>query len=491
MRKSSVVSVHEFLQIWLSMAKQKKLQRVLVACSGGVDSVVLLRMLASLQSSLSLQLVVGHVHHGLRETANRDARFVQELAEQLHLPAEIEYVHLQDISIQHRRGTEADARHLRYQALLRMAEKYQCDAIAVAHHADDQVETVLWRLLRGAYLSGLQGMQAESVVPQSHMRLLRPLLSFSKQAIEKTAQQNGWSWVEDESNQSLRFLRNRLRQRVLPELRAIEPNVSEIIGRFTAMVREENDWLNDWAKQLFNTYITYNETLSAYHLSTNQWIELPIPLQRRAIHLLLTCFPTEINWTARHVEDLRKLASSKDPSAGIDLPGGFLAWRIYSQLWVGPRPRFLNTKRQTVREVLLNEGEWADELGWIWRLTRHHISNLVSGNDWGWTVHLPPEIHSLSIEDCNRSWRVKTRVGSKKIQDLMTDSKLPKMLRAAWPVVKAGDWLWIPGLYSSSRIHSKDAEIARWTLQTIPPKHVQSLLQAEECRILWRRDKEE
>jgi tRNA(Ile)-lysidine synthase len=205
-------------------------ETVLVAVSGGADSVALLDLLRALGPALRVSLHVAHVHHGLRAEAEADADFVRELCERLGTPFHLERVEVRCGPPW--QGLESEARRARYAALLSRARVLGADRIATGHTADDQAETVLMRLLEGAGPRGLAG-----IAPARGL-LVRPLLETRRSAIERHLRERGLDWIEDRTNRDVRFLRNRIRHAVLPFLGEIwGPGVVESLCRSAAVTR--------------------------------------------------------------------------------------------------------------------------------------------------------------------------------------------------------------------------------------------------------------
>src|SRR3989338_1659156 len=183
---------------------------ILIGLSGGVDSVVLLHLLHQLAPRFSWQLSALHVHHGISPNADAWAEFCAELCARLHIPLHVEHV---DIAPLRKHGIEAAARKLRHAAFARQS----CDFVALAHHADDQAETLLLQLLRGA---GVRGASAMPLLAgrEGSPNLLRPLLHCLRREILDYAAAHGLRWIEDESNADDSYPRNFLRHRLLPLL---------------------------------------------------------------------------------------------------------------------------------------------------------------------------------------------------------------------------------------------------------------------------------
>jgi tRNA(Ile)-lysidine synthase len=205
-------------------------ETVLVAVSGGADSVALLDVLRQLAPSLRLSLECVHVHHGLRSEADADARFVQDLCAALAVPCHVERVGVRREPPWE--GLEAEARRARYRALTARAAAVSATRIATGHTADDQAETVLMRLLQGAGPRGLAGISPE------RGPVIRPLLEIRRPEILAHLASRGLSWVEDATNRDARFLRNRMRHTILPALgEAFGPRIVESLGRAAALCR--------------------------------------------------------------------------------------------------------------------------------------------------------------------------------------------------------------------------------------------------------------
>ena len=213
--------------------------RIGVALSGGMDSVVLLHLLAGMRDRNPLSAV--HVHHGLSPHASDWACFCARLCERLDIPLHIQEVH---VDRHDRHGLEAAARSLRYECFRRTPVDY----LALAHHRDDQAETVLLQLLRGAGVQGLAAMPPLRRLEDGPM-LLRPLLGIERARLRAWAESRGLHWVEDESNADTRYTRNHLRQHVLPAIEALAPAWRTTLARTASHMADATELLEDLANQ--------------------------------------------------------------------------------------------------------------------------------------------------------------------------------------------------------------------------------------------------
>ena len=205
-------------------------ETVLVAVSGGADSMALLHTLKMLAPQWSLSLHVLHIHHGLRPESDGEAEFVERVARAWKLPVTVE--RLRGLSLQSP-SLEAEARRARYAAFHRWAERLAADRVALGHTGDDQAETVLMRLLQGAGPRGLSG------VPPVRGRFIRPLIKVSREEILAYCQAHHLEWVEDPSNRDPKHFRNRIRHELLPLLASTEnPRIREALRRVGRRARE-------------------------------------------------------------------------------------------------------------------------------------------------------------------------------------------------------------------------------------------------------------
>lgn len=225
----------------LSAAAIGPASRLCCALSGGVDSVVLLDLLARLQPRFGYALTAAHVHHGLSPNAGHWAAFCEDLCRARGVPLGVERV---EVARDDPAGLEAAARRARLDALARQP----CDWLVFAHHQDDQAETLLFRLLRGTGVRGAAAMAAQTVAAGGRPGGLRPLLGQRRADIETYAQQQGLRWVEDESNADCRFARNALRHRVLPVIEAGFPGAVPALARAADNFREADALLAELAE---------------------------------------------------------------------------------------------------------------------------------------------------------------------------------------------------------------------------------------------------
>lgn len=427
--------------------------RLVVAVSGGVDSMVLLDVLARLRDRLGLRLHVAHVHHGLRgRAADRDAAFVVAEATRRGLPASVSRLD----PTERRRGESVEmwARSARYACLDAVAARVRATRIAVAHTRDDQAETVLLHLLRGTGPRGLAG------IPPIRHRILRPLLSVSRAEVEAYAAARRLAFRTDRSNASDVYLRNRVRHHLLPLLaRGYNPRIVESLAALASLMREDESALTEEAASLF--VAGAREAGGAVYLATEALRGVPPAIARRVFQAAFQRVRPEgargrHALTRRHLEALSRLLSR---DAAVGLPGGSEARREGTEIRIGPAAA---TRPGTPRpapppgaepsgEIPVRPGVWTP---WPPLQCRLRVRPLEGGapltRGAPWREVLSPRLLEAPLR--LRGWRPGDRFrplgmrGEKKLQDFFVDAKVPREERGRIPLLLAGGRIaWVVG----------------------------------------------
>ena len=291
--------------------------RILVAVSGGIDSVVLLHVLRTLAPELSLRLGVAHLNHGLRgKDADADTDFVASLAGQLQLPFHRAKQDTRTYQKQQRISLEEAARRLRYTFLEKVCCDHSYQKVAVGHHADDNAEQVLIQLIRGAGLASLAG-----IPPIRDDRIIRPLIRISRQQIEEYCRVAGLSYVTDETNFDRRHLRNRIRSDLIPILRKdYNPALIQSLNRLSEIIRDENRWTEDLTDVQFRLAVTGMKS-GQLRFSLSRLRDCMPALQRRIIRRAVTLVKGDLRQIGfNHIEAVLQLVADHEASGGIHLP---------------------------------------------------------------------------------------------------------------------------------------------------------------------------
>jgi len=308
----------------------------LVAVSGGVDSTALCVALHELAPAFGLRLAIGHVHHGLRgDASDGDQAAVEDLGRDLGVEVHLARVKPESLregrSSRDRPTVQEAARILRYRALADLAENSGAGWIATAHNADDQAETVLLRLLRGAGPESLGGIP--EVSPDG--RVLRPLLSVPRVEIESFARKRCLTWREDASNQDERYARNRLRKHWIPGLtRDFNPRLLRAVGNLAEAQRKETEWIASLVEQEAAWRIRSDGEWLC--IDASGWTSLPEALTRRLTRSLLHRCGRGRDVTRTHLARMQDFLASGRPGSHIELPGGLRLERSREGFRLGP-----------------------------------------------------------------------------------------------------------------------------------------------------------
>lgn len=304
--------------------------RVLCAVSGGADSVCMLHLLKGREQELGIKVFCAHYEHGLRgEESLRDMHFVEECCQSWGIDFVAERGDVLSHAAKKRMSTEEAARELRYDFLQRAALQLDCDRIATAHNADDNVETVIFNLARGGAARGLSG------IPPVRGNIIRPMLCLSRGEIEDYIRREGLSFVEDSSNLQDVYSRNIIRHRIVPVLREINPGLCRAVSRSSELLRQDEEFLDLLAKDFIDR--NYN----GESLDTNELRGLHRALATRVIRRLWNR-----SLSFEHVEAVLDFASGAGLGS-LDIPGGRLQ-REQGRLYFQPPAADFIKERQLI-----------------------------------------------------------------------------------------------------------------------------------------------
>lgn len=434
-------------------------ERVIVGLSGGADSCALLDLLCGM-SDLKPRLVAAHLNHCLRgPESDADEEFCRNRALHYAIPFESRRINVKEYAALQGFNLEDAGRRARSAFFDELCVKWQTTTVALAHHADDQAETVLMRLLRGAGSDGLAGMSY-----RNGRGYIRPLLDITRSEIEAYLTERGLTWREDASNRDTSFLRNRIRHELLPHLERYNPAIRERLTTTAALLADENTLLDQCAEEIANrTCSGDGDTLRCdIGLLTAQ----PPALQRRVFrHLFGRLAGNRDHLSTRHITALEQVLESPRPNATLYLPQGITAIREYGQ--------FLLQRSADARQVAMGERTLAGP----------GCYQLPDGSTLTVSIEpapaafspLPPDNAWFDLAKAPFPWLVRTfrngdRIvplgmsGSKKVKDLFIDEKIPLSLRRRIPLLFSGNTLiWVCGLRSSDlvKVDGTSAHIAR------------------------------
>lgn len=313
--------------------------KVLIGLSGGADSVYLTLVLQELAALWDLELSLIHVNHGIRgEEAHRDEEFCRRFANQCRLPIFVFHGDVPGLAGQDKMSLEEAARKYRYACIEEVLEREKIDKAAVAHHCDDQAETVLFQLVRGSGLRGIGGMRAVQG------RIVRPLLELRHRDILAQLEEDGLEWCEDSTNESVEYSRNKIRHQVMPLLEdGVNAAAVQHLSQVARQLQTTQDFLQEeLAKRLEELTINGNMPEKdrgeiRTEVYVDKFLQLPAALQFELVRwMIVRTAGRSRDIGCRHVEGVAALAEGESGKR-FDLPYDLRAGRDYNTLWVGKR----------------------------------------------------------------------------------------------------------------------------------------------------------
>ena len=431
---------------------------VLVAVSGGPDSVALLHLLCELRNELELRLEVAHLQHGIRgEAAHGDAQFVAESAKKFKLPFHFKEVNIPQLRSRAGKGNlEAMAREERYRFFAEVAQERGLTKIATAHTEDDQAETMLMWFLRGAGRKGLAGMspiqrlgEARDIGAQDIL-LIRPLLEVSKAEIIEYLHQKHLSYRLDRTNQDTNFLRNWIRLDLIPQLKErIDPQLPSRLARAAELLRDEEELLDSLARA------ELDRIRSAKELNRELFLKRGTAMRRRILRLWIEETRGQLRGVDfAHVEELLKLIERAAPQGRLAIPGGWELVKEYETIKLEKRFRRLPRVCYSYQLGIGMELS-VPEAGMTLLSERVADPHPKLPDDFMEAVFdmasLPEALTVRNFRNGDR-FQPLGMAGHKKLKDLFIEKKVPLSVRETLPLLSVGEEiLWIPG-YGRSEI---------------------------------------
>ncbi|MFH1477755.1 MAG: tRNA lysidine(34) synthetase TilS [Verrucomicrobiota bacterium] len=470
-------------------------QHILVAVSGGADSVALLAVLRRLASVWKFRLTVAHLNHGIRgPAAAADAAFVAKLARRWKLEFVGGRVNVRSRARRMGISLEMAGRKARYSFFARVARSHHCTAVATAHTADDQAETILLNLARGAGAAGLAGIPY--IGRHGALKVVRPLRDVDRKSVERFLARSHLAWREDATNADPAFLRNRVRHEVLPFLeQRLNPGIRRALLRVSDILTGENEWLESIVDEMFKQCRIPG---SARMLDAKQLSGFPLAARRRVLRRWLeTCGLDAEPLGFDAIERLDNLVVRRMPDRGgraVTLSGGWLVRREGDKLTLSMDRRG-NFKIILKRRPEVGVHLKRSELRWLVTSGREQLHCRVPDSRYesvqafsvclvvpgktqlpeqGYRISASigpgivkeqsmaigalPAHASLSLRAWRRrrllarSWKPGDRMrplgmqGTKKLQDIFSDGKVPITVRHCLPIIECeGEIVWIPG----------------------------------------------
>ncbi len=420
-------------------------QRVVVGVSGGPDSTALALALKAISHSggFGWELHIAHVHHGLRgEEADADASYVEELANKLGAMFHVEQFDVAANAKKEKISVETAGRLCRYDFFEKVAREVDSQAVAVGHTADDNAETVLQRVLRGAGLKGLAGIPRKRVISRgSEIMVVRPLIECTRGEVEGYLAAQGVSARMDASNLETGYTRNKIRNELLPLLEAgYSASVRESLLRIAHVAEAANELLEAEAER----YVGGRKSASIAEL-----LRLPVAVQMAAVRRMLENAGVAAELV--HVQEALALAASPNPSGRVSLPGNFEAKRSYDELSVRevkdaearPKPVELSVPGEVCFGEFVMRTEEVDGASFSmeeFKATKGPLEEAVDASKLG-------ESLVVRTREAGDVFRPLGCAGNRKLKKVLIDRKIPREEREQIPLVVSGDRIiWVVGV---------------------------------------------
>lgn len=449
-------------------ARQQQLfvpgHHLLVAVSGGPDSIALLSLLHRLADSWRLRLTVVHCNYGLRGAeSDGDESFVATFCRKRDLPLVIHRPRL--VKRRRRSSLQAVARDARYDFMKQLAHEVGADRIAVGHTANDQAETVLMWMLRGAGMAGLAGM------PYAREdRIIRPLLAATREEVLAYLDREGLTYRRDSSNEKPLYHRNRIRKELLPVITQVVPAAVRVLQRQADLLREDEHYLTGIANELVRTLVSH-DSRGVQRVARQALIELPVALQRRLVRAILRTYDEEGRASSlRVVESVRRVFLKGRSGAQLSLKQALVTLdqgSVQFSPGVGGDRSDQIDSEQAKREMLA--APVPSTVSWtrtnqqidVQLMTRRAADALSMSSSPGLALF---DADRFSEPLVIRPWQAGDRFfpygmkgKSKKLQDFFTDRKLALRARGAVPLLVAPEGiLWVVGMRQDERFVVRD-----------------------------------
>lgn len=351
---------------------------VVMGISGGADSVAMLLVFSALRKEYDLSLHAVHINHGIREEASLDADYVKELCESYGIPFYLFDADVEKMAKEQKKTVEEMGREYRYQCFYEVMERVGAKSLATAHHQGDQAETILFHMIRGTDLSGMAGIRpvSERDTDFGRIRIIRPLLSCGKSELTTWLTLNDVAWREDATNRDNVYVRNRLRNEVLPILEGINCKAKEHISDLAGIMWEYEAYFHKHVSDYIEKNVFFKEK---YNCQTNRTVLLQQEevLAKAVIYEMFgMCGEGKKDFTKEHIEAVYQLLT-KQSGKKIVLPHGIEAVISYENLII--RKCFRGVEATDVGKEQLQDIEATESGPWKMEVSMEELNRLSEG----------------------------------------------------------------------------------------------------------------
>lgn len=410
---------------------------VIVGVSSGPDSMALLNML---KTNLKCKLVCAHINHNIRIQSNEEEEYLRKYCKKENIIFETMKIHSYN-----QRNFENEAREKRYNFYEQLLNKYNSHNLFLAHHGDDLIETIIMKIIRGSNLEGYAGIK--TISKQKDYKIIRPLLNLTKKDILKYNEDNNIKYYIDNTNEDIKYTRNRYRKKILPLLKEEDQNVHLKFLKYSNTLQEYDDYIKYEVKSKINK-IYINDKININELNK----EHPFIIKNIIFYILSQTYNNKANIIKeKNINDIINMLNNQKPNYTIDLPNQYIAKKEYNYISIEKK----KNKEKKQYKIKLQDYNEIENIIIILKdnveTDGNDVCRLNSNN-----IKLPLYIRNKKEGDYIE---LKGTNGRKKIKDIFIDSKIPKDKRDNYPLlVDSNDTiLWIPNI-KKSKYNAKKEE---------------------------------
>lgn len=445
LEKKVLSTIHEYRMI-------NSGDKIIVAVSGGPDSVCLLRNLSRFQEFFDMELIIAHFNHGLRpDEDEKEEKFVFNMSRQINA----EFICEQAGNNLRKTGSslEERARNIRYQFLEGALQKSNAQKVALGHNLNDQAETVLMNLMRGSGVTGMSGMH-----PVRENRFIRPLINITRDEINNYLKKYNIPFMVDSSNLDKRYFRNKIRLEIIPYLTKYQPNIIQHLDRYAFLSRQENEYIDEKAKKALEK-VSLDLSRDSLEISLEGLAHFPLPLQYRIIRQAIKKIKGDIRRiTAEHTKRIVSIINNAKPQININLPDNLIVNKSYKKM------RFHLGGETSINgffylikgkgKFYIPEIKKTIALDEICRkdFSLESVSKFEAFLDLN-NIHWPIRVRNFRPGDKFIPFGLS---GFKKVKDIFIDNKVPSEERKKMPILESNEnIIWVCGTRIDNRYRIK------------------------------------
>lgn len=433
--------------------------RILVALSGGPDSVCLLNLLIELRDNLKIEIGAAHLNHMLRgKDALGDEAYVREICERYNIPCYVKQVDINKYAKENKLSSETAGRDARYNFFDEIISKHGFNKIATAHNANDQAETILFRLMRGTGLEGLGGIKASR-----DDKIIRPILCLSRDEVESYIEEKHLNPRIDKSNFEKIYNRNKIRLDMLPYIKEhFNNDIVQTLNRMSILLQKDNDYLENLSKDYYNKYcFIIDDSMVIKHEAFDEDEAI---ISRVIRYALVEHSKSSYDFEMKHINEVIQLAK-KNSGKRVDLPNKIYAENIYGDIYI--KKKVKKEKTDIKSEIIIDKQELD---GKVIQFNDYKIEfSIITNNDEKVLFNKDKLKKYFDLDSIENSVVIRKRKdgdkitplgmkGSKKLKDIFINEKIPKEERDYIPIVEFdGNIAWVTGIKASEEYKVKNS----------------------------------